>query len=850
MIDFSNGNLTSLDQLHGKLSNSKVQTIILKKNNIEDVAPQDVLYFTSISSLDISFNKLIDINFVNNLENLVVLDLSHNHISNFKLTFQNSKLQKLVLSHNNISYIFIQYPLKTLFYLEANHNSITNLDFAFNLPSIQELYLNSNLLTSIEKLEHNSKLQKLAINDNNISDFTPFPIATLLELDISDNKIKDLHSFAQLSHLQSLKLSNNKISDKSLKNSTELRELVNLDISSNPISIPAYILNFAPNLQTVDISNTNIAEESKLIKFLESAKNLAFINFHGTPLMSSAAVSIINIEEGCMADVSSIKAGLENKKAIDELENQNKALRNEILGLLYDKNQDPCAIEIISSLQRENELIKKLLFEKRSQSANSSNKINQSLPKFDEKVQTSAIQKIICEDKSTQRDLSQNINANGIKSTETSNLDHKVTKKDKISAPSLSNSDQDADYQKYIKRRDRLLRHFGENSAKRSFDSLIESNSDLVSIIHELEGNESKINKIEQICTDNVSKVANIIGKKRHKHRHKHIHHHFVKIPKEKEHKNILVHHHPSYYGEQEMYSDFDEEKMDSYYDCPFCPISSKTVEQHKAPKVSRKPQIILADSLSLTPEYKSAKLELKPITGFDVDTMRLPYWEELSSFVDLTPAEEEQIFKKPLKNCWPFTQMEPRAIPWDYYVSKSPATRPNPHKDCRRISMQKIVDYILANARIDNNYNESIKSNSKEAELIKIWVRFATGKNIHLENIQRAPNASKIAKILQHKPKLGLIHVKNGPAYLRMPGLDNTVIQINSISYGEYVLCAYYGGRMAKDKHENTVPSKVLMSVVTRAGYDSLIFGRRGNLKICVNDGANVVPIYSFVVM
>ncbi|EAY08369.1 Leucine Rich Repeat family protein [Trichomonas vaginalis G3] len=927
MLDFSGEKLGALQQLQQKLSSKQFTALNLSGNGINEISVDDAKLFSQISYLDISNNNISNLDFLIEIPNLTTLIASNNNLTLFQYNGSNPKLQKIILSNNQIIQISFNNSLNSLLYLEANNNKIRNINFGNKVKSLQELYVDNNSIKNLNGVENLISLQKLSVKNNIIEDFPPIKLPSLIELDISGNKVMTMNPFTQFSNLQTLNISNNLIDDKSFNTDFCLNNLVNLNVSYSQITKPIQISKFAPNLQVADISNTNISDEKELIKFIENARSLALINFHKTPLMNDESSQLIskqimtsakstfyddNVE---MTDVESIKAGLNNRKAIDELEMQNKALRNEIIELIYGENNENddnyCVTDIISELKRENEFMKKLLFEKSASKIQRESEDRPITPKRDVDIQTSqrfVIQKeenlilpkrdadiqtsqrfiIQKEEKAILPKRDEDIQTSQRLLINQPQKDEKETQKDNSillkydkqqkshssssEKPKHKKIDSDSDedpYDGYKKRRDYLLRHFSGKSHQRFFESLQESNSDLIELLkYEKEkrsSDKSAIEYIEQLCEDNAAIVNHLVSREGHKHRHKHIHHHVIKVKKEQKPKNVMKHHHADFFGSESTDSEFDEREIDNEYRCAFCPPSPQNqqkekeeiakVEKLRRPKnIFKRQEIRLTYSLSRSNEAKLAELKLERINGCDIDSMRLPYWEDLSCFVDFTFPDESRKIIKPLKNCWPFTEREPRSIPWDYEYKTTPETRPNSGKIIETISMRKITEMIINNARLNTKFNEPINKDGKEADIIKLWIKGATGYDIKLDNIQRAPNSTKVINLGRNSPiknlKLGLMKVKNGPVAMRRPSVDNMVINLQSITSGEYVMFVFYGGRIARDKHDKTVPSGVLMSVISKAGFDSIVFGKRGHLKICVCDGSKVVPIYSFSVL
>lgn len=128
-------------------------------------------------------------------------------------------------------------PLETLINLEElslGNSRISDISPLAELTKLRELYLSHNNIKNIQLLSGLTELRTLSIEGNLITDFTPLPGTSLIELDLSNTSITDLHPLATLINLEALFLVGNGISD--ISPLAGLMKLRHLDLSNNKIS--------------------------------------------------------------------------------------------------------------------------------------------------------------------------------------------------------------------------------------------------------------------------------------------------------------------------------------------------------------------------------------------------------------------------------------------------------------------------------------------------------------------------------------------------------------------------------------------------------------------------------------
>uniref|UniRef100_A0AAR2LN69 Ig-like domain-containing protein n=1 Tax=Pygocentrus nattereri TaxID=42514 RepID=A0AAR2LN69_PYGNA len=255
-------------------ASSNITVLSLVHNRIADVVAEQLLPYSSLESLDLSSNSILELkagsfppmqlkylNLSNNkisslepgcfgnISSLLVLKINRNRLSLLPAkVFTLSQLQVLELKRNKIRVVdsLIFKELEALKSLKMQRNGITKLmDGAlFGLYNMEELELEHNNLTELNKgwLYGLHMLRVLRVSQNNIglirADAWEF-CHRLEELDLSYNHLSRLDdwAFTGLGLLQSLNLSENRITHLGEGVFNGLTNVRMLDIRNNDISL-------------------------------------------------------------------------------------------------------------------------------------------------------------------------------------------------------------------------------------------------------------------------------------------------------------------------------------------------------------------------------------------------------------------------------------------------------------------------------------------------------------------------------------------------------------------------------------------------------------------------------------
>lgn len=228
-----------------------------------------------ITYIDFSWNKIHTLfdNQFKMLPFLVFLNLSNNAINNiyFDAFFNTVSLQALDLSANSLTELpprFCQ-GLRNIsnLYLSGNRIKVLHATPLLNCSHIQQLDLSSNLINHIPQGLNLTSLQSLKLSENDLTELRPSmfsALPSLLHMDISQNRIKCImpQTFAKIINLRRLNLSRNKLEDCSAFNKVfqHMDKLKSLDLSVNLLnSLSNESFGSLKSLQFLDLSYNYIS---------------------------------------------------------------------------------------------------------------------------------------------------------------------------------------------------------------------------------------------------------------------------------------------------------------------------------------------------------------------------------------------------------------------------------------------------------------------------------------------------------------------------------------------------------------------------------------------------------------
>lgn len=315
---------------HDKLS--LIEEISLAGELINDPeASIGVKYLQNLEVLDLSNNRLDNLDFVNPLKKLKQINLSNNRITNLDPVITNEDLEVLDLSNNGIEDISKLQFLHKIRKLDLTNNYINSINSLSSSYSLESLFVNNNPLDNYKECLSNLEyLQELGVGHCNIP-FTDIIslkyLSNLTYLDISGTA-PNLQTVASLNKLKVLKLQDCKLNEMEIKPLNSLFNLEELDISNNNITLEDYNnafeysnLSGLKKLMFGGNAFTSIPDLSRLIG-LETLDLTLSYNLLNISSLSNLKVSEL-ILDGCNSiDISD---NAESYKAtIDAMENLKK----------------------------------------------------------------------------------------------------------------------------------------------------------------------------------------------------------------------------------------------------------------------------------------------------------------------------------------------------------------------------------------------------------------------------------------------------------------------------------------------------------------------------------------------
>ncbi|CAF1150385.1 unnamed protein product [Didymodactylos carnosus] len=205
---------------------------------------------------------------IDQLQSLEYLVLLHTSIRYLPYTVRNlKKLIYLDISYSNLvvlpTFIYQMYPALEFLILEQNHLK----HLPHNVRRLTETNLNTLDLSAnpelgtLKGVEAFKNLTSLSLDRCRLKQMPAeiFQLRALKILSIQQNQLRDVPfaSLANLTHLETLHLSNNEIQN--LTDIGKLKSLTKLDLSNNSIvEIPLEIISLNSTLIELDLSNNNL----------------------------------------------------------------------------------------------------------------------------------------------------------------------------------------------------------------------------------------------------------------------------------------------------------------------------------------------------------------------------------------------------------------------------------------------------------------------------------------------------------------------------------------------------------------------------------------------------------------
>ncbi|MFW2371768.1 MAG: leucine-rich repeat domain-containing protein [Gammaproteobacteria bacterium] len=289
-LDVSDTGITSLSGIE---QYSELKVLRAAGNQLVDISSlATVGYFGALDLevLDLSNNKIINIDPINTFTGLTSLDLSGNNDIDFSqvefLLNQNLNIERLGIADITINVPNIPFVIQNL-----SHRLV-------------ELDLSRTGIVDIAGIESFQKLEALYLAGNKIQDLSPLtalndPLLvnqSLRELDLSDNQLVDLAALNGFNRLSSLNLSSNSNIDyvqveALLNQNIHLEQLGLAGINLNSPFMPMSVINLSQTMVELDLSSTGL----QMIDGVEQFKNLKVLKLSDNQIQNLN--SLINSNE-------------------------------------------------------------------------------------------------------------------------------------------------------------------------------------------------------------------------------------------------------------------------------------------------------------------------------------------------------------------------------------------------------------------------------------------------------------------------------------------------------------------------------------------------------------------------
>ena len=297
-LDLSNNKISDIECLGNETNFDKIENINLSNNNIKIIKKVNIKSLKHFDLLNNEINEGIKEFMENNKIYSDSLNLTFNDNSVlFKFENQLNVEFKYKLTEGNYDKFFEELDLKGLKNIKILRSDIINKDISYNINNTKEIKYNDDkkniILKIINKFEFNQinsiELTESNLNDDNIKLLENLFTENLENINLSNNKIQELSFFTSnetLIKLKKLNLNHNNISNVSCLSNSKLTNLVELNLSFNKIESIDFIESNSnmKKLEKLDLSNNQITKLAKI-----NLKNIKYLNLLDNHLTNGIA---------------------------------------------------------------------------------------------------------------------------------------------------------------------------------------------------------------------------------------------------------------------------------------------------------------------------------------------------------------------------------------------------------------------------------------------------------------------------------------------------------------------------------------------------------------------------------
>ena len=165
--------------------------LTLRNKSVQQVT-EAIYSYPHLREIDLGFNQLQEINYLEKLKFVIQLNLENNLINDIKFLMMSDSfpyLKKLNLQGNKVTAL-LTINLPNLVHVNLNNNKIISIDDFQGHAKIQVLELRKNKLTSLKGLANLASLRELYLADNQLTGFQPLNnVPKLTKIHARKNKI-------------------------------------------------------------------------------------------------------------------------------------------------------------------------------------------------------------------------------------------------------------------------------------------------------------------------------------------------------------------------------------------------------------------------------------------------------------------------------------------------------------------------------------------------------------------------------------------------------------------------------------------------------------------------------------
>ena len=272
----------------------------LRLTNLNGLSSLTYQQTQSIQICELSSNKLVKLDGIKSLSNLLTLNANNNNLRNIDELENILNLTNLDLSNNQITNLDALKNLINLELLNLNANQIQSLNFnLINLLKLKYLNLNTNKLISISSNQLPIEIEKLDLGENFLEEF------------IIDHDM--------FNHLKEVNLIKNKIIYFRLNNTKISRIIEKINLVGNKLS-KFEIIGYYSSLTLVNLSKNNlilideITNINNLINFYSESNNIFSIDNNVCKINE---LNDINLKNNHLNSIDCLLLGLKYLKKIN-----------------------------------------------------------------------------------------------------------------------------------------------------------------------------------------------------------------------------------------------------------------------------------------------------------------------------------------------------------------------------------------------------------------------------------------------------------------------------------------------------------------------------------------------------